>query len=891
MDDQRWKRLSRIFHEASARPADERDAFVRAECSDDPELVDEVRGLLAAEGEALDSLADDAVATAATSVSWDGRRVGPYRIVRETGSGGMGRVFLAERADGEFDQVVALKVVRSFLASDLLFERFRQERQILARLQHPNIAGLLDGGVTEDGDPYFALEYVEGEPIDAYCDRERLSVDERLRLFQDVCRALVYAHANLVVHRDLKPDNILATADGQVRLLDFGIAKVLAEDGDAPAKGTALLAMTPAYASPEQVRGEPVGTATDVYSLGVILYELLTGELPYDVSGRSPTEVERVVTDTEPERPSTRVGHATRTGRDAAREIEEARSTDVARLRKRLSGDLDVICLKALRKEPENRYGSVEALLDDVTRHIEGLPVLARPATLGYRLGKGIRRNRWAVGAAATVLLTSSTLVTFYTARLQDERDRAQVEAARAGAVADFLQSLFEVSDPTESLGETVTARELLDEGAARVDEGLADQPEVQATMLRVIGEVYASLGLSDRARSLLGRALALAAEVHGDTHEEVAYTRLALAQATQDDGDLVGAGPMFREAIATFRRVYGPDDPAVSEAVEQFAFWLESDGQYDEAEDEYRGALARLRQVVSPDDERIVSIVSNLGNLLRQMDRLDEAEPLLREALAGETAIHGERHPTPLSTARTLAALLRDQGRYAESDSLYRHVLEVRREVLGPRHPEVANTLNSYAILLDRMGEKERSLELSREFLSILEEIYREPHPSVAAAHSNLAISLHEGGALEEAAEHFQRSMEVQDVVLRPGHPNRAFPRVGLASVLREQGRPVEAEALLREALALRRGELGPEHRYVGESLSDLAAALLDQNRPAEAEPLLLEAYSILMAGEGPDANRTRTAARRLTALYEQAGREAEAAKYREVGGGSASD
>ena len=881
MDQDRWKRVSRIFDVAHALGDAEREAFVREACAGDEAMLAEVLGLLDADEGALSRLEGSLASVAADVSRWEGRRIGPYRVVRETGSGGMGRVFVAERADGEFEQVVALKVVRSGLASDLLLERFRQERQILARLQHPNIARLLDGGVTEEGDPFFALEYVEGESIDAYCDRNRLSIEARLRLFQDVCRAVAYAHQNLIVHRDLKPDNILATADGQVRLLDFGIAKVLAEGADS-GTGTVLLAMTPTYASPEQVRGEPVGTTTDVYSLGVILYELLTGEPPYVVQGRSPTEVERVVCGVEPERPSTRVGRAAATALDRAGEIGSARGIDADRLRRRLAGDLDVICLKALRKEPEHRYRSVEALLEDVSRHLDGLPVVARPATLGYRLGKGVRRHRWAVGAAAAVVITTSSLVAFYTARLADERDRAQVEAVRAGAVADFLQSLFEVSDPSESLGETITARELLDDGAARIEKGLADQPAVQATMLRVVGEVYISLGLSDRARPLLERALALATEVHGDTHEEVAAAQLALAQAVQYGGDIAAAGPIFREALATYRRVYGDEDPTFAEAAELYGYWLESDGQYEAAEAQYREALAHLRRTVPPGDERLVSAAASLGNLLRQIDRLEESEALLREALAGETALYGERHPTTLSTARELAALLRDQRRYAASDSLYRRVLEIRREILGPRHPEVANTLNSYAILLDRMGEEERSLEAQREFLSILDEIHDEPHPDVAAAHSNLALSLHDAGALDEAVEHFRRSLEVQDVVLRRDHPNRAFPLSGLAAVYREQGRPDEAEPLLREALALRRAALDSGHRYIGESLSDLGAVLTDQGRHAEAESLLLEAYRILVAAEGTDATRTRTASRRLAVLYDLSNRPEEAARYR---------
>jgi serine/threonine-protein kinase len=888
MDTARWERIRELFDEARELDAGARDAFLDGACGDDAELRVEVIDLLRIDAgtddpDDRDPLAAIVGGAALESDSVEGERIGPYRVIREMGRGGMGRVFLAERDDGEFDQTVALKLLGIGLSSPHLVERFRQERQILARLQHPNIARLLDGGVTADGQPFFALELVEGEPLDRYCDRHRLTVEERLRLFAEVCGALVYAHSALVIHRDLKPENILVTEEGRVRLLDFGIAKVMAdEEGGPTATRTAMVAMTPAYASPEQVRGEPVGTATDVYSLGVILYELLTGCRPYDVDSRRPTEIERVVAELEPARPSTRVGRrpAGEPGGDTS--VADQRRTDPGRLRRTLAGDLDVICMKALRKEPERRYVSVQALLDDVRRHLDGLPVTARPATLGYRLGKGVRRNRWAVGAAATVFLTSTTLVGFYTVRLADERDRAQVEAAKAGEVAAFLQGLFEVSDPSESLGETVTARELLDEGARRIDEGLADQPEVQVTMLRVIGEVYASLGLHAQARPLLERSLDLSLELYGDTHEEVALGQIALASIVQDGGELAESGALFRTGVETMRRVHGPDHPRVAEAIEALAYWLESNGDFEEAEEQYRLALGILRSTAPEGDERVVSVAASLGNFLRQLGRLDESEPLLREALTAQRTLYGNRHPDVASTARTLAALLRDQGRYSEADSLYQEVLSIRREVLGEHHPTVATTLNSYAILLGRMGETDRALAISREYLATLQTIYSEPHPNVAAAYHNLATSLHDVGELEEPIELFRKSIEMQDIVYRDGHPNRAFPRVGLASVFRDRGTSELAEPLGREALAIRRESLPPGHRYTGEALSGLGQTLMDLGRHAEAEPLLLEAYEIFVNAEGPEARRTLTTRRHLADLYDALDQPDRAAEYR---------
>ncbi|MEM7415112.1 MAG: serine/threonine-protein kinase [Gemmatimonadota bacterium] len=880
MDADRWKLLSRVYAESLELQGEARSRYVQEVCADDPDLKAEVERMLAADPDAVDRIASEAHAS--LSPAWVGTTIGRYRIVREHAKGGMGRVFEAERSDGTFDQRVALKVLHSALASDELIERFRQERQILARLQHPNIATLLDGGITPDGQPWFAMEFVEGVPIDRYADHHRLTVDDRLRLFRNVCRALVYAHASLVVHRDLKPDNILTTADGEVRLLDFGIAKLMVEGDETPADGTNLLALTPAYASPEQVRGEPIGTATDVYSLGVILYELLTGTRPYELSSQVPIEVVRVVCQFDPPRPSTRVLE-TVSRPEESDDAGHRRGTDARRLHRRLTGDLDVICLKALRKEPERRYATVQEFLDDIDRHLEGRPVRARPATLGYRLRKGVRRNRWAVGGAAAVLLTAASLVTFYTGRVRAERDRAQLEATKATEVADFLQGLFEVVDPEEAQGATITARELLDAGAERIDEGLAGQPEVQATMLRVIGEVYGSIGLSREGVALLERAAALNEELYGRENVDFGQTKISLAATVQDLGELDAAQTHFLEGIAALEAALDPEDPTIGDAIRNYAYWLETDGQYDEAIEAYERGIAQLRAAVEPEDEGLIAALGAYGNLLRQLGERERAEPILREVLGIQRATLGNRHPNTAGTARELAALLRDEGEFEESEALYLEVLDIRREVLGPNHREVANALNSYAILLSEMGDEERALDTYREFIRLIEQIHPEPHPDRAAAYHNFATSLSNARRYEEAVPYFHRSIEMQDVVYRDDHPNRAFPRVGLSTAYRRLGRPAEAEPLLREALSVRRAALPEGHRHVGEALSNLGATLIDLDRHAEAEPFLIEAYDMLLEGQGPEAGRTRDARRRLIRLYEETGREAEAAALSE--------
>jgi len=720
----------------------------------------------------------------------------------------MGAVYLAERVDGAFTQQVALKLIRRGMDSEQILHRFEAERQILASLDHPHIARLVDGGLTADGAPWFAMELVEGDPIDRYCAAHSLGINERLRLFAEVCRAVSFAHSRLVVHRDLKPDNIFITQRGEVRLLDFGIAKVLADHGDGTAlTRTAMRVMTPGYASPEQVRGERVGTGTDVYSLGVILYELLTGQRPHDLEGKTLAEVERIVSESAPVRPSTRVGHT-------------------GRLSKQLRGDLDVICLKALRQEPERRYASVEALHQDIVRHLDGRPVLARPDTVRYRLRKFVGRNRASVGAGVAALVLVVSLTSVYLARLAEERDVARTEAAKAEAVAEFLQGIFEVSDPSRSRGATVTARELLDRGAERIERELANEPEVQARLMRVIGEVYATVGLANEAVPLVEGALARHRTLFGDRHEETASSALTLGMRKQDLGDLAGAEPLLREALATRRTLFTEPHPQISEALRHLSFFEETIGNRAEAERLLREALAQDRTLFPADHQRVVSSVVRLGGLLRRTGQFDEAEPLLREGLAAQRRIFGDTHPNVTSSMRNLASLRRDQGDLDEAESLYVETIALRRALHGDRHPDVVNALNSYAVLLSQRGEHERVIAIHRQILAINDSMYDGPHPNQAASHNNLAEELMRSGRTEEAITHFRRAMQVQDAVLPAGHVNRAYPFLGLGRAYRALGQRNEAERAFRRALAIRRAAYAADHARVAE-VEELLAQL----------------------------------------------------------------
>jgi eukaryotic-like serine/threonine-protein kinase len=505
-------------------------------------------------------------------------RIGPYRALKELGRGGMGRVYLAARADEQYQKRVAIKVIKAEVDRDEVVSRFRRERQILASLDHPNISRFLDGGATEDGRPYVVMEYVEGRAIDQYCDRESLSIPERLKLFRQLCSAVEYAHRNLIVHRDIKPGNILVTADGVPKLLDFGIAK-LVNPGLSGDGGTMTgLAMTPEYASPEQARGEPVTTISDVYSLGVLLYLLLTGHLPYRLKTRQTLDVLRAVCEAEPEKPSTAVGRTEDTGGQAltAEEVSRTREASPEQLRRRLSGDLDTILLMALRKEPARRYPSVEALSEDLRRYLEGLPIKARKATFSYRTGKFLRRN-WAgaSGVAMVILL----IVGFAVSTLVQSR-QLRTERNKASRVSSFLVDLFKVSNPSEARGNTVTAREILDKGAARIRRELKEEPEERATLMDTMGTVYDELGLYDEAEGLLRESLEIRTRVLGNENPDVATSLDGLAKVLYRKNDYDGAEARYREALAMRRKLLGNEHPDVAETLNFLALVRDEKGR-----------------------------------------------------------------------------------------------------------------------------------------------------------------------------------------------------------------------------------------------------------------------------------------------------------------------
>jgi eukaryotic-like serine/threonine-protein kinase len=868
-----WSRIEAILDDVLERdPADRAEAIARA-CGDDLELRARVEALVAADTDAggfLETPAAEyaaAVVHAASQVSAagagddSGDRVGPYRIIREIGHGGMGRVFLASRADGQFDQLVALKLVRSGPYGGEILDRFLRERQILARLQHPNIARLLDGGVTGDGRPYFAMEYVDGEPITTYCHARGLDLDRRLDLFTAVVDAVQYAHQNLVVHRDLKPSNTLVTANGEVKLLDFGIAKVLHQDDDAAGEATLTRLgtgpMTPEYAAPEQVRGEPVTTATDVYALGALAYELVTGRGPHALTRLTAAEVERVITQRDVDRPS----HAVVRGStaDGAADNPAAR-THRLKLGRQLKGDLDTIILKALQKDPARRYASAGAFVDDIRRYRRGLPIAARRDSFGYRAGKFVRRNALGVAAGGLVAasLVAGLIGTAWQARV------ASREAAKAREVSRFLTSLFEVADPARASADDITARELVGRGAARIETELADQPEIQSEMMLLLGRISRELSQYDRAQTLLDRALAVRTATAGRTSGEVAEVTSELARLAQNRGRPDDAERLHREALEMRRAAHGPDHASVGASLRDLAGVMSSRGKYVDAEQLLRQALLLHERLYGPEHEEIASDLEELQSTQRGHGDPAAAVVTARRCLDMRLKLLGTDHLDTATAMNNLAILLYEKWELAEAERLYRQVLAFDLKRLGEVHSNTATVTNNLAFVLRDQGQYDEAERLYRTALDLDRRLFGAQHPYVATVMSNLATVLVKKRQLDEADKLYRGSLEMFRQVYGDAHWRVGAVEGGLATLASTRNDP-RAEALYRDALARLEKALPARHPQLEPVLIGLGRELTRRDRAAEAEPLLRRALDARIARLGEGDPRTAEAQMRL--------------------------
>jgi len=850
----RWRLASPHLDELLGLSTEERQGYLAELASADPALAADIELLLAEEGALRDEsyLEHDAQDLLAES-HLAGQAFGAYALVEPLGAGGMGSVWLARRNDGRFEGTAAVKLLSAALLSAEGAARFRREGTILARLKHPHIAQLIDAGVSAAGQPYLVLEYVPGEPIDRWCDNRSLDVASRLRLFLDVLAAVAYAHSNLVVHRDLKPSNVMVSTEGRVKLLDFGIAKLLAEDG-AYGPPTAVTqaagrAFTPAFAAPEQVRGERATTATDVYTLGALLYLLLAGRHPAGDPGTPPVAMLRAILETDPGRPSDAVCDprtaAPRGNEDrATTSVERAarRATTPERLRRALRGDLDTIVAKALKKRPEERYASVTALAEDLRRYLAEEPIHARPDSWAYRSGKFVRRNARSLTAAAAAVLALVAVVAFYGARLADERDRELLAAQKAAKVSAFLTGLLSNADPFEAADrQEPTVRSLLDLGATRVQRDLATQPELQREMLTLWGRIYERRGAYERALPLLHQAVALGRRTLGPSRE-LAQSLNDLGVAERQKAEWDAARVTLEEALAMRRQVLGAEHPEVAVTESELGRVLLDQGRLDEAEAHFRSALVLRRKVLGPADHDTATSMSDLGLLLREKGDLAGAEALFRETLVVTRKTRGPRHPDVATSLANVAQSVNERDP-AAAEPMFRQALAIGQSSLGRDHPRNAQRL-----------------------------VY-------------LAGALRLEGKLAEAEARGEEALAISRPALGRDHPTVARHEVGLARVYLDQGRPAAARTLLLHVLAVQQKSYAADDWRLGATESLLGAAETRLSRFAAAEPYLLHAFELLPVtpgSEAPKAREARDNLSRLVALYEAWGRPEKAAAYR---------
>lgn len=755
------------------------------------------------------------------------KRIGAYRLTREIGRGGMARVFEGERVEGGFTQKVAVKLVRDGHKRKDLYERFEQERQILANLRHPSIAQLYEGGRTETGEPYFVMELIEGKSIETHCRQTAADLHTRIRLFLEVAEAVGFAHSNLVVHRDLKSSNVLVNENGQAKLLDFGIARLVApEPLDATATGQRML--TPEYASPEQLRGLPITTGSDVYQLGHLLYRLLAQRSPYEGRTTTPAYLqEAILTDT-PVLPSQALAQST------SADPESTAPAWAASLR----GDLDAIVMKALRKEPERRYATVRELIDDLDAYLAGRPIRARPDSWSYRTGKFLRRHRIAVGLAA---LSALFLVGFaITMAIQAKRIAHERDAHRA--VADFLKELFTVSDPSEARGNSITAREILDRGLQRMEFSLPDQPETRTELMTTMGEVYFRLGLYDAAEKLLVESAESQLELFGENDVRTLRSRSALAEVRRRQGNLAEAEEMHRGNLKLQRVLLGPHHPDIVTSLNGLGLSLLEQGNLDEAEGVMRESIEVARVTFEPTDPRFTGTLANLAILHRYQGRYDDAEQVHRESLERAQREWGQDHPSTLALMHDLAYSVWRQSRFDEAQRMYEELVPLRQRVLGEEHQDTIGSMNNLAGVYMMNGQLETAEALYLEVYELSNRLFGSDHPDTLRALNNIGQLLGRADRLDESAERLRQVLEGRRRVLGPEHRETLSTMYNLAHTYYRQGRYDDSERLHRETLALRQQTLGEEHPATLSSIAGIAAALEGNVRLNEAEALLVD-------------------------------------------------
>ncbi len=835
---ERWKHIEALLDRALELPTTERSKFLEQVCENDPELRAEVESLLAADeqGGGMLAIERNAPLLARTLESGDEAssvNVGPYRLLQKVGEGGMGEVWEAEQSE-PIRRRVAIKIIKRGMDTRQVIARFEAERQALATMDHRNVAKVFDAGATARGRPYFAMEFVQGVPITDHCDRNRLRTPERLELFVQVCEGVQHAHQNAIIHRDLKPSNVLVSyRDDSTtpKIIDFGVAKATSQRLTEKTVLTEFGALigTPEYMSPEQAEmtGQGVDTRTDVYSLGVLLYELLVGVLPFEsreLRQAGFDEIRRKIRGDDPARPSTRLSTLKR---DLSLDNAERRGMELSALRRHLAGDLDWITMKAMEKDRARRYGSPAELAEDIRRHLRHEPVTAGPPSVRYRMRKFVRRHRLGVATTlliALALLTGAAVATTGLVRATRAERLAVAETETARQVSDFLKDLFELSGPDRARGTSITVRELLENGAEKIDTTLVDEPEVRAELMATMGEVYRKLGLYPQARPMLEQVLETRRGVLGEEHPSTLESRSALAHLLARQGQFDAAEPLFRTTLEAQERLLGSDDPATLETRSNMAELYDDDGRYAEAEPLFRQTLDTRRRLHGDGHPDTLDSLSSLAIVLGRQGRYEEAEPLFLQALDVRARLLDDDHPDTLASRSYLAGLYMVQGRYDESERQYRRTLQVQRRVLGDNHPDTLATRKNIGFLYIRQGRYEEAESLLRQTLESRIRKLGLEHQDTLQSQSSLALLYEKQGRYAEAEPLFLRTIETQARVLGEGHPNTLVSQSNLASLYLHIGRVEEAERLYRATLVVQRDKLGDRHTNTAKTIYNLA-------------------------------------------------------------------
>lgn len=882
----RWERLQELFSRAVELTQTERDAFITRETAGDDDLRTELLELLACDnGSASTGPLSIALGAALDATTRDrrkallGRVVGNYKLVSVLGHGGTGTVYLGERADRQYSAQVAIKIVDSATTHGELGMRFRAERQILASLNHANIARLLDAGETEVGQPYLVMEYVHGEPLDRYCDREQLDLRARLSLFLEICGAVQYAHQNLVVHRDLKPANILVTSEGAPKLLDFGIAKLL-DPGEAAA-AMALTRMndrllTPEYASPEQILGRPVTTASDVYALGVVLYELLTGLRPYTVpASASQLELERSICISDPQRPSAAVRRIRESGplegQSEISAVAMARGLTPEKLQRRLVGDIDAIVMRALRKEPQHRYSSIEQLASDVRRYLSREPVHARQGNWLYYSQRFIRRHAFGVtaGAAFVVFLAAfAAISTFQAQRIAAERDRAEQEGERAEEVSGFMLKIFDAAEPQTSLGRVITAREVLDEAGRRIRGDLNQHPEVRARLLEAIGRAYRRQNLNERAIPYLEDALRIREQMPDANGAKTAFVLTELAVALRSIGDLQRSDRLLKQALAISHEHRNERSETYARLLTNLGRVELVEGNVVAARKNFEESLTIMRPLVGPYDPEIASVLMELSRVFMWNDDMQAAERAVREAVSIFTTALPPAHPDRVLADARLGEVLLLQNRINEADPLFERSLDMQTQLYGSNSRQVADVLDSLASIRRAQGKMPEAENFARRALAAHEATLGADHRDAGYSRTSLAVILARQGKYSEAEVLLRSALASFDKSLPPDHQYVASAEHVLGEVLLETNKLHDAEAALTAAMNRWKRTNAPAWR-VARSESALGEVLYRQGRTGEAERHFVASYRTLVESDHADREALAKAQDRVTRFY----------------------